>query len=396
MASWEPGETGIATWVVEHNEPVLIADEKTDEPGQPLPRHGRDRRQPDRRAAARPGGRVGVLTLERLGDATGFDEQEFELVKLFAAQVSIALRNAEIFREAEVRARTDDLTGLLNYRTVPRLARAERRRRRAVRPRDGRPRRVQDGQRHASATRPATGCCARSRAPSRPARATPTPCSATAATSSSSSCRAATRRACGRSPSASAAAVAGVGGEGTHLAGRRRRRRGVRRDRLVPGRRRRPPRTSCSRPTGRASWPSEAGGAGSRPRPRASRSPASSRSRSRPRSIRRAPRPPEPRASGRRAVTGRREPASQSASRGGAREQVASSRSSQARDRRRPRLPRGRHRRVPARRRSARRPSPPPRPPRRPRPRIPPRRPGRPRPRPVPRSAPTRSSPATR
>jgi diguanylate cyclase (GGDEF)-like protein len=57
------------------------------------------------------------MTLERLGNATAFDEQEFELVKLFAAQVSIALRNAETFQAAEVRARTDDLTGLLNHRT---------------------------------------------------------------------------------------------------------------------------------------------------------------------------------------------------------------------------------------------------------------------------------------
>jgi len=26
MEPWEPGETGIATWVVEHNEPVMIED----------------------------------------------------------------------------------------------------------------------------------------------------------------------------------------------------------------------------------------------------------------------------------------------------------------------------------------------------------------------------------
>src|SRR4051794_3525091 len=30
MAPWEPGETGIATWVVEHNEPALIQDERSD------------------------------------------------------------------------------------------------------------------------------------------------------------------------------------------------------------------------------------------------------------------------------------------------------------------------------------------------------------------------------
>lgn len=64
-----------------------------------------------------PHGAVGVLTLERMGSASPFDEREFELVQLFAAQVSIALRNAESFQAAEVRARTDGLTGLLNHGT---------------------------------------------------------------------------------------------------------------------------------------------------------------------------------------------------------------------------------------------------------------------------------------
>ena len=98
MAPWEPGETGIATWVVEHNEPVLIADEKTDD----RVNHFRDTGAIDGSLIVvpllGPVGAAGVLTLERLGHATSFDEQEFELVKLFAAQVSIALRNAEIFR----------------------------------------------------------------------------------------------------------------------------------------------------------------------------------------------------------------------------------------------------------------------------------------------------------
>ncbi|MFL5718589.1 MAG: GGDEF domain-containing protein, partial [Chloroflexota bacterium] len=41
----------------------------------------------------------------------------FELVQLFAAQVSIALQNAEVFEAVEIRARTDDLTGLFNHGT---------------------------------------------------------------------------------------------------------------------------------------------------------------------------------------------------------------------------------------------------------------------------------------
>ncbi len=30
LEPWEPGETGVATWVVEHNEPVFITDERND------------------------------------------------------------------------------------------------------------------------------------------------------------------------------------------------------------------------------------------------------------------------------------------------------------------------------------------------------------------------------
>jgi diguanylate cyclase (GGDEF)-like protein len=62
-------------------------------------------------------GAMGVLTLERLGCGASFAEDEFELVQLFAAQVSIALQNAEVYRAIEVKARTDDLTGLYNHGT---------------------------------------------------------------------------------------------------------------------------------------------------------------------------------------------------------------------------------------------------------------------------------------
>ena len=62
-------------------------------------------------------GATGVLTLERLGVGASFAEDEFELVQLFAAQVSIALQNAEVYRAIEVKARTDDLTGLYNHGT---------------------------------------------------------------------------------------------------------------------------------------------------------------------------------------------------------------------------------------------------------------------------------------
>jgi diguanylate cyclase (GGDEF)-like protein len=59
----------------------------------------------------------GVVSLERLGTEERFDDDDFELVQLFAAQVSIAIRNAETYRAMEIEAQTDDLTGLLNQGT---------------------------------------------------------------------------------------------------------------------------------------------------------------------------------------------------------------------------------------------------------------------------------------
>ncbi len=117
LEPWLPGEQGLATWVVAHNEPTLVVDESADErihqfrDSGPLdgsmicvPLRGRD-------------GATGVLTLERLGLDIVYSEEEFELVKLFAAQVSIALQNAEVHRAVEIRAQTDDLTALLNHGT---------------------------------------------------------------------------------------------------------------------------------------------------------------------------------------------------------------------------------------------------------------------------------------
>ena len=121
LEPWEPGETGVATWVVEHNEPVYIDDERHD----PRVNHFRG---PDADEASMDGslivvplrgrsGAIGVLTIERLGVGNTFTPEEFDLVQLFAAQVSIALQNAEVYRAIEIRAQTDGLTGLLNHAT---------------------------------------------------------------------------------------------------------------------------------------------------------------------------------------------------------------------------------------------------------------------------------------
>jgi diguanylate cyclase (GGDEF)-like protein/excisionase family DNA binding protein len=57
---------------------------------------------------------TGLLTIERLGPDALFSEDEFELIKLFAGHVSIALHNAAAHQAVELRAQTDALTGLQN------------------------------------------------------------------------------------------------------------------------------------------------------------------------------------------------------------------------------------------------------------------------------------------
>ena len=111
-----PGETGIATWVMDHNVPVLLPDQFDDDrvfvgPGGRV--HGGLICVPLRGRS----GAIGVLSIERLGDGRSFSEEEFELVQLFAAQVSIAVQNARAHGAIARQAETDDLTGLRNHRS---------------------------------------------------------------------------------------------------------------------------------------------------------------------------------------------------------------------------------------------------------------------------------------
>jgi diguanylate cyclase (GGDEF)-like protein/excisionase family DNA binding protein len=95
----------LAAWVIDHNEARLVrGDGASGSVSSQIvaPLRGRD-------------GVTGLLTLARSPDLSAFSADELELVQLFAAQVSIALQNAEAHRALEVRARTDDLTGLLNH-----------------------------------------------------------------------------------------------------------------------------------------------------------------------------------------------------------------------------------------------------------------------------------------
>jgi diguanylate cyclase (GGDEF)-like protein/excisionase family DNA binding protein len=107
---------GLMGWVVEHGEPVLVNDALTDGraiqiPGTPT--------EPEAIVIVpliSEGVVTGAMNVGRLGGAdVHFSETDFELVKLFAGQASIALRNAEEHQAVTTRADTDALTGLGNH-----------------------------------------------------------------------------------------------------------------------------------------------------------------------------------------------------------------------------------------------------------------------------------------
>jgi diguanylate cyclase (GGDEF)-like protein len=107
-------QLGVSGYVVRSGEAELIQDELSD----PRVAHFDAGPQQGALIAAplRSRDRVtGLLTVERLGEGARFTDEEFELVKLFAGHVAIALQNAETHRAVEIRAQTDALTGLKNH-----------------------------------------------------------------------------------------------------------------------------------------------------------------------------------------------------------------------------------------------------------------------------------------
>ncbi|HEY7023798.1 MAG TPA: diguanylate cyclase [Candidatus Limnocylindrales bacterium] len=115
LATEIPDDKGISGAAMRSGEAQLVQDELAD----PRVLHFED-------PAPHPGALIvaplrsgegiqGELMIERLGETANFSNEEFDLVKLFAGHVSIALRNAAAHRAVELRAETDQLTGLWNH-----------------------------------------------------------------------------------------------------------------------------------------------------------------------------------------------------------------------------------------------------------------------------------------
>jgi diguanylate cyclase (GGDEF)-like protein/excisionase family DNA binding protein len=111
-----PFGRGLMGWAVEHAEPVLANDALNDPRAMQIPGT-----PPDPEALAivplvSDGEVIGCMNISRIGgEENYFSEQDFELIKLFAGQASIALRNADTHHAVSERADTDALTGLGNH-----------------------------------------------------------------------------------------------------------------------------------------------------------------------------------------------------------------------------------------------------------------------------------------
>ena len=103
-------------WAVEHGEPVLANDALTDERAMQIPGTPDDPEALVVVPLVADGDVIGCMNISRIGGQdVYFSDADFELVKLFAGQASIALRNADAHQAIAMRAETDALTGLGNH-----------------------------------------------------------------------------------------------------------------------------------------------------------------------------------------------------------------------------------------------------------------------------------------
>jgi diguanylate cyclase (GGDEF)-like protein/excisionase family DNA binding protein len=116
MAYIVPFGRGLMGWATDHAEPILANDALNDPRAMQIPGTPAD---PEALAVVplvSDGEVIGCMNISRVGGPDNyFSQNDFELVKLFAGQASIALRNAEAHHAVAERADTDALTGLLNH-----------------------------------------------------------------------------------------------------------------------------------------------------------------------------------------------------------------------------------------------------------------------------------------
>jgi diguanylate cyclase (GGDEF)-like protein len=111
-----PFGQGLMGWAVEHAEPVLANDALTDDRAMQIPGTPDDPEALVVVPLMAEGDVIGCMNISRIGGPEiWFSDADFELVKLFAGQASIALRNADAHQAIAARAETDALTGLGNH-----------------------------------------------------------------------------------------------------------------------------------------------------------------------------------------------------------------------------------------------------------------------------------------
>jgi diguanylate cyclase (GGDEF)-like protein len=111
-----PIEAGITGWVIAHGEAALVNDALADPRCVQIPGTPEEAEAMLVVPVRVAGNVVGTLNVGRMGrEEAYFSQTEFELVKLFAGQASLALENAEAHGAISVRADHDALTGLRNH-----------------------------------------------------------------------------------------------------------------------------------------------------------------------------------------------------------------------------------------------------------------------------------------
>jgi diguanylate cyclase (GGDEF)-like protein/excisionase family DNA binding protein len=111
-----PYGRGLMGWVVEHGEAVLANDALADPRALQIPGTPADQEALIVVPLISDGQVTGSMNVSRVGgEEVYFSETDFELVQLFAAQATVALRNAGEHHAMSLRAETDALTGLGNH-----------------------------------------------------------------------------------------------------------------------------------------------------------------------------------------------------------------------------------------------------------------------------------------